>query len=207
MRTLVTGGAGFIGSNLVDRLLVEGHEVDVVDDFSTGSLSNLAEARGSAGPGAHHPPSGHQRARRRRADGAAPARARLPSGGAGRRPCVGRPTGFRRHRQHRRLAQRLGGGAPGRGRARRLRRQRRHSLRRAGRRGPPRARVAPAAAAVALRRVQEGRHRLPRGLPGAALPRILRPGPRRTSTGPGRTLMAKPASSPSSPIAPCAGTL
>jgi UDP-glucose 4-epimerase len=45
----VTGGAGFIGSNLVDRLLVEGHEVDVVDDFSTGSLSNLAEARGSAG--------------------------------------------------------------------------------------------------------------------------------------------------------------
>jgi UDP-glucose 4-epimerase len=46
---MVTGGAGFIGSNLVDRLLAEGHEVDVVDDFSTGSLSNLAEARHSAG--------------------------------------------------------------------------------------------------------------------------------------------------------------
>jgi UDP-glucose 4-epimerase len=49
MRVLVTGGAGFIGSTLVDRLLVEGHEVDVIDDFSSGSLSNLADARGSAG--------------------------------------------------------------------------------------------------------------------------------------------------------------
>ena len=49
MRALVTGGAGFIGSNLVDRLLVEGFEVDVIDDLSTGSLSNLADARGSAG--------------------------------------------------------------------------------------------------------------------------------------------------------------
>ena len=42
---LVTGGAGFIGSNLVDRLLAEGHQVDVVDDLTTGSLANLAEAR------------------------------------------------------------------------------------------------------------------------------------------------------------------
>ncbi|MBV9936218.1 MAG: NAD-dependent epimerase/dehydratase family protein [Actinobacteria bacterium] len=45
MRTLVTGGAGFIGSTLVDRLLAEGHSVDVIDDLSTGNLANLADAR------------------------------------------------------------------------------------------------------------------------------------------------------------------
>src|SRR3954453_15476862 len=45
MRALVTGGAGFIGSTLVDRLLAEGHAVDVVDDLSTGSLANLSESR------------------------------------------------------------------------------------------------------------------------------------------------------------------
>lgn len=49
MRTLVTGGAGFIGSTLVDRLLAEGHAVDVVDDLSTGSLANLAAARTEGG--------------------------------------------------------------------------------------------------------------------------------------------------------------
>jgi UDP-glucose 4-epimerase len=45
VRALVTGGAGFIGSTLVDRLLAEGHAVDVVDDLSTGSLGNLTDAR------------------------------------------------------------------------------------------------------------------------------------------------------------------
>jgi len=52
-RALVTGGAGFIGSTLVDRLLAEGHTVDVVDNLSTGSLANLAEARGE-GTGRFH---------------------------------------------------------------------------------------------------------------------------------------------------------
>ncbi len=42
---MVTGGAGFIGSTLVDRLLAEGHGVDVVDDLTTGALANLAQAR------------------------------------------------------------------------------------------------------------------------------------------------------------------
>ncbi|RIK09452.1 MAG: UDP-glucose 4-epimerase [Acidobacteria bacterium] len=44
MKTLVTGGAGFIGSNLADRLLADGHEVRVVDDLSTGKESNLTGA-------------------------------------------------------------------------------------------------------------------------------------------------------------------
>jgi UDP-glucose 4-epimerase len=44
MRSLVTGGAGFIGSNLVDALLARGDEVTVVDDLSTGRRGNLDRA-------------------------------------------------------------------------------------------------------------------------------------------------------------------
>ncbi len=45
MKALVTGGAGFIGSTLVDRLLGDGHEVVALDNLATGGVHNLVDAR------------------------------------------------------------------------------------------------------------------------------------------------------------------
>ena len=46
MKALVTGGAGYIGSHLVDRLISTGYEVSVLDDLSTGKLANIAHLEG-----------------------------------------------------------------------------------------------------------------------------------------------------------------
>jgi UDP-glucose 4-epimerase len=48
MRILITGGAGFVGSHLTDRLLTEGHSINVLDNFETGSAGNLAHHKDNA---------------------------------------------------------------------------------------------------------------------------------------------------------------
>lgn len=44
-RALVTGGAGFIASHLIDRLLQDGYEVTAMDNLSEGKLANLAHLK------------------------------------------------------------------------------------------------------------------------------------------------------------------
>jgi dTDP-glucose 4,6-dehydratase len=46
MRIVITGGAGFIGSHLCDRLIAEGHSVVAIDNFITGSPDNIAHLQG-----------------------------------------------------------------------------------------------------------------------------------------------------------------
>ncbi len=47
MKVLVTGGAGFVGSHLSDRLVEQGHDVTVVDNLQTGSMNNIAHFKGN----------------------------------------------------------------------------------------------------------------------------------------------------------------
>ena len=47
MKAFLTGGAGFIGSHLAERLLGLGHEVLVLDNLSTGSIDNISHLKGS----------------------------------------------------------------------------------------------------------------------------------------------------------------
>jgi UDP-glucose 4-epimerase len=49
VKALITGGAGFIGSHLAERLLADGHEVAILDNLSTGSIDNIAHLKGRAG--------------------------------------------------------------------------------------------------------------------------------------------------------------
>ncbi len=48
MKILITGGAGFVGSHLADKLIGEGHEITVIDDLSTGRYSNVEHLEGTA---------------------------------------------------------------------------------------------------------------------------------------------------------------
>jgi UDP-glucuronate decarboxylase len=47
-RVMVTGGAGFLGSHLIDRLIERGHDVICVDNLFTGSRQNIAHLHGNS---------------------------------------------------------------------------------------------------------------------------------------------------------------
>ena len=200
VRTLVTGGAGFIGSTLVDRLLAEGHAVDVVDDLSSGRSPTWPRR----GPTRGHDFTFHRLdirvAGARRAHGPAPARGGVPPGRPGRRARLGgqRPSfdaevniiGTLNVLEGARQA-----GTP----QGRVRRQRRHALRRAR------------ASCPCASRTRSGRCR-PTACPRRRRPTTSPPtasctasssppSPWPTSTAPARTPTARRVSSPSSPAA------
>ena len=120
MRAIVTGGAGFIGSNVVDALLARGDEVHVLDDLSKGKRERVAA-------GARAARRGHPRTRRRLRRGAAGGR--LPPRRPGGRARVGRAARPRRRHERPRHGADPRGGTPPR-RAGRLRLDRRRDLRR-----------------------------------------------------------------------------
>ena len=81
MRVLITGGAGFIGSHLTDRLLARGDEVLVIDNFATGRRDNLARARAArAGRGHDRRPAAREQGVRGLRAGGRRARRRLVQG-------------------------------------------------------------------------------------------------------------------------------
>ena len=112
MRALVTGGSGFIGSNLVDALVERGDQVTVIDDLSTGRRENLDGAIAN----------GAELVELDIRDAAAVAelvgrrspRGRLPPGRPDRRARVGRRSGLRRARERGGHDQRAGGRPRGR---------------------------------------------------------------------------------------------
>ena len=116
MRTLVTGGAGFIGSNLVDALLARGDEVTVIDDLSTGRAPNL-DAPSPTAPSWSRTTSATPRRTTAALRGGA-ARGRLSPGRADRRAPVGRGPRLRRLDQRRRHREHARGGARRRARGR-----------------------------------------------------------------------------------------
>ena len=60
MRILITGGAGFIGSHMADRLIAEGHQVVAMDNLVTGDLANIAHHRSNPNfEFIHHDVSNH----------------------------------------------------------------------------------------------------------------------------------------------------